>query len=78
MISYRNVPKFPFVLGNLGNTWEKLGKHLGDIPAPKRGRLRSESTEMVTGWRKEDKAIGVFSFMQDTCMGTFTGPFIIA
>ena len=50
----------------------------GDIPAPKRCRLRSESTEMVTGRRNEHKATGVFSFMQDTCIGTFTEPFIIA
>ena len=74
---YRNPPNFPFLLGNVGNTWENLGKHLGDIPAPKRCRLRSESTEMVTGRRKEDKSIGVFSFMQDTYMGMFTEPFII-
>ena len=66
------------MLGNVGKCWEMLGKHLGDIPAPKRCKLRSESTEMVTGWRKEHKATGGFSFMQDTCIGTFTEPFIIA
>ena len=66
------------MLGNVGKCWENLGKHLGDIPAPKRCRLRSESTEMVTGRRNEHKATGVFSFMQDTCNGTFTEPFIIA
>ena len=65
------------MLGNVGNCWENLGKHLGDIPTPKRRRLRSESTEMVTGRRNEHKATGVFSFMQDTYMGMFTEPFII-
>ena len=66
------------MLGNVGKCWENLGKHLGDIPAPKRCRLRSESTEMVTGRRNDHKAIGFFVFNKIHTRGRSLGLAIIA